>query len=179
MVQGTSVFLLIASFESLSFNTPLLALSGPHQHWPSFEGQFYGCSSQILYTCFSVIFCFATVNRKITHLWARVTHFTGSLPPTLIKGAKKGELDAFFLFFCDTFQMLCIFTFVAADPLRTTNSIFVDHPITDVPQSEAHLVWCLSRAYKALSLEHIHTFGMLTLVWVLGKLHAKKKTSSR
>ena len=148
------------------------------QHWPSSLVQ----SAWQLYhvwSCGGVVFCFATVNGKITRLTTRlrpgVTCLTCSLLSTLIKGAMKGELDAFFFFWSNTLQVVSFLAFIATHPLLLVDTISVDDPIANVLHFKPHLVWCLNRTNETFPLKGFHTSGMFILIQVLCKLHSKEE----
>ena len=127
-------------------------------------------------TFFWVVFCLATKNEKVTRLTTRLTFL---LLPTLIKHTEEGEFDVFFLFRCNTFQVVSIFAFVAAQPLFLVNAIFVHVTIPNTLHFEAHLVRCLKRTNKALPLQCFQTLGMLIIIQMLCKFHSKEENIKR
>ena len=101
-------------------------------------------------------------NKKITRL--RVTRLTSSRLPTLIKGAKKGELDVFFFFWSNTLHVVSFLAFVAAQPLGTIDTISVNYPITNMLHLQPHLVSGLNGTDEAFPLECFNTLGMLICI---------------
>ena len=132
-----------------------------------------------LLTFFLVVFCLATVNKKITRLMARPTRLNFGLLPTLIEPAQEGKLDIFFFLLSDTVQMESLFAFIATHPLLLVDTISVDEPIANVLHFKPHLVWCLNRTNETLPLKGFHTSGMFILIQVLGKFHSKEENIKR
>ena len=135
-----------ATVESLSGGEGVLVVGLPvvkhlfHiSHWPLLLFLPFPCTDFLPwgilhlslphFICFSVIFCFATVNPKTTHLTtylrSRGTHLTGSLLTTLIKDVKKMPLDVFFFYLSDTLKVECFLAAMTAYQLDLPHHVIM------------------------------------------------------
>ena len=106
------------------------------------------------------------------------THLTWSLLPTFIKGAMKGELDAFFFFWSNTLYVVSFLAFFAAQPLRTIDTISVNNPSPMCCISSP--TWSLASTEQ---MRHFHLNASTHWVWSYASncwvnSILKKKTSS-